>query len=119
GASKLCCAGGTNELGTQCAFVQVADAQLVSFDASTTGGPVHGHESTTGGLVGASHAIEQAPVGFVGSAELGSKHGVQRSVASHVSWGKSVACAATAGKHVETQRPSAPATDVQVFGTAL
>src|SRR5262249_8808068 len=41
------------------------------------------------------------------------------SPASQVSCGSCAACAATDGKQVDTQRPSAPATDVHDLGTKL
>jgi hypothetical protein len=39
---------------------------------SITAGPVHGHVNVTGGRVGASQPIEQAPVGVVGVLDVGS-----------------------------------------------
>ena len=60
-----------------------------------------------------------APVGAVGSSAVGLKQGAHFSPSSQVSFGSCAACAATDGKQVDTQRPSAPATDVHVLGTKL
>src|SRR4051812_29041811 len=60
-----------------------------------------------------------APVGAVGSSAIGLKQGAHFSPASHTSTGSCDACAATDGKHVDTQRPSAPAIDTHDLGTKL
>src|SRR5262245_39164151 len=69
--------------GTQWAPPQVGlhPAKAVGLN---TGGPFHGHWSSIGGCVGASHPKLQAPVGAVASDAVGSKQGMHRSPASHV-----------------------------------
>jgi hypothetical protein len=81
------------------------------------GGPAYGQESVVGGCFGASHAMEHAPVGTVGSLAVGLKHGAQRSVAAHVDSGSALTSEATRGMHVERHRPSEPATDVHEGGS--
>jgi hypothetical protein len=70
-ASCEACPEGTKALGKQCAPAQ-AVSQAGRMLASITGGPVHGHVNVTGGRVGASQPIEQAPVGAVGVLDVGS-----------------------------------------------
>src|SRR5438105_13118800 len=84
-----------------------------------SGGPFHGQVMMVGGCDGLSQARLHAPVGSVGSAAVGLKQGTHFSPAPHTSLGRSDACDATAGKHTDVQRPSAPATEVQVLGTKL
>src|SRR5438309_1675046 len=115
-ASRPCCAGGTIAVGTQCAPPHDGEHDG-NVAGSTTGGPVHGHMSTTGGFCGASHASVHAPVGAVGSCAVGLKQGVHFSPSAQTSFGSCAASAATGGRHVDKQRPSAPATDVHDFGT--
>jgi hypothetical protein len=109
---------GTMSAGTQCAPPH-AGLQAGNAFGSATAGPFHGHVKMSGGFFGWSHASEHAPVGAIGSLAVGSKQGAHFSFAAHTSVGKSAAFAATLGRQVLTQRPSAPAIDAQVFGTKL
>ena len=113
---SACSDAGTFAAGTQCALAQ-APSHAGNVDGSTTGGPVHGQLEHRGGCAGMSHASVHAPVGAVGSAAVGLKQGAHFSPSSQVSFGSCAACAATDGKHADTQRPSAPATEVHVLGT--
>src|SRR6185369_3291303 len=117
-ASRPCCAGGTIAAGTQCAPPHDGE-QPGNVAGSTTGGPVHGHMSTTGGLAGWSHERLHAPVGAVGSDAVGLKQGAHFSPSAHTSFGSCAASAAIGGRHVDKERPSAPAIDVHDFGTNL
>src|SRR5882672_3102832 len=63
-----------------------------------------------------SHEILHAPVDVPST---GLKHGVQRSLAAHVSCGSSVAWDLTCGITTERQRPSLPLTEVHVGGVNL
>src|SRR5580658_11144600 len=60
---------GTSDDGTQCAPAH-AGLHAGKTDGSMMGGPVYGHIKTTGGYFGMSQAIEQAPVGAVGSDDV-------------------------------------------------
>ena len=55
----------------------------------------------------------------MGSAASGSKQGAQRSPTAQPAVGRSAACAATNGRHVDKQRPSAPAIEVHELGTEV
>ncbi len=96
-----------------------AGSQPGSVVGSITGGPVHGQVNVSGGFFGASHARLQAPVGAVGSADVGSKQGTHFSLAAQTSVGKSEALEATSGRQVDKQRPSTPAIELHDFGTKL
>src|SRR5262249_57988205 len=61
----------------------------------------------------------QAPVAAVGSVDVGSKHGAHTSNGAQTSAGRRSAFSAIEGRQVDRQRPSAPATEVQVLGTKL
>ena len=115
-ASCDCWATGMSDAGTQCAPPH-AGAHAGNTLGSMTGGPVYGHVKIVGGSTGLSHASEHAPVAARGSVAVGLKHGAQRSFEAHVARGRRPACAAIAGRHVERQRPSAPAIDVHLGGT--
>src|SRR5215831_7785988 len=82
-------------------------------------GPVHGQVSMNGGSLGMSQASVHAPVGVVGSVEVGSKQGTHFSPAPQTSVGKSWALLATSVRHVDRQRPSTPAIELHDFGTEL
>ena len=86
---------------------------------SITGGPVHGHVRIVGGWAGMSQPSVQAPVAALGLDATGLKQGAHFSPAAHVLCGKREASPAIAGRHVERQRPSDPATEVHVGGTPL
>src|SRR6185312_137293 len=115
-ARSACSDDGTFAAGTQCAPLH-AGAQAGNDVGSTTGGPVHGHISTTGGFAGASHDSVHAPVGAVGSEAVGLKQGAHFSPAAHTSSGSCAASLPTGGRQVDRQRPSAPAIDVHDVGT--
>jgi hypothetical protein len=117
-ASCDCSAAGTRDAARQWEPAHAGE-HAGNVVGSTMGGPVYGHARIVGGCFGASHAMEQAPVGAVGSLAVGSKHGAQRSSAWHVDWGRTATSEATSGMHVDRQRPSDPATDVHVAGTAF
>ena len=117
-ASCACCAAGTSAVGKQCAPPHAGE-HAGNDAGSTTSAPFHGQVNITGGCFGESHATEHTPVGAEGSAAIGSKQGAQTSPSAHVAFGNTSASAATAGRQVEMQRPSAPATDVHVAGTPL
>src|SRR6266566_3752370 len=115
-ASSARCDAGTRSAGRQCEPAQ-AGLHDGKVDGSSTGGPVHGHVKTSGSCLGASQPSEHAPVGSVGVADVGSKQGAQIVPLAHVDCGKSLAFAAMSGRQVDTQRPSAPASDVHAGGT--
>jgi hypothetical protein len=71
GARLAACEGGTYASGRQCAPEQTG-SQLGNTDALITGDPVQGQVRVMGGRVGASQPSEQAPVGAVGVADVGS-----------------------------------------------
>ena len=85
-ASNPCCAGGTSAAGRQCAPPHDGEHEGNEL-GSTTGGPVHGHISTTGGFCGASHESVHAPVGAVGSCAVGLKQGAHFSPLAQTSFG--------------------------------
>src|SRR5262249_4482089 len=111
-----CSVEGARSAGTPWAPEQ-AGAQAANFVGSMTGGPVHGQVRMSGGCAGWSQPMLHAPVGAVGSDEVGSKQGAQASLAPQTSLGRSAACSAICGMQVDMHRPSAPATDLQLFGT--
>jgi hypothetical protein len=118
GASSARSGAGTRSAGRQCVPSQ-AGLQDGKVDGSSTAGPAHGHVKTSGGFWAASQPSEQAPVGSIGVADVGSKQGAQIVPLGHVDCGRSLALAAMSGRQVDTQRPSAPASDVHVGGTKL
>src|SRR5262245_31155181 len=108
---------GTRSPGTQCAPPQMG-SQAVKREGSITGGPVHGQARTSGGSLGSSQPMSQGPVGVLGSPDVGSKQGTQRSLAAQLSRGRKASLERTSGRLVERQRPSAPATERQLAGGA-
>src|SRR5437763_769327 len=108
--------GGTTLAGRQCAPEQPS-SHAGSCAGLTSAGPCHGQVSSVGGFIGLSQPSEQAPVGAVGSVAVGLKQGAHLVPVGQPACGSSAACAATAGRQVETQRPSAPAIEVQLLGT--